>query len=224
VTKRTRRLKTSISILVIFTLVVNACFAQDTASRISRPVFAHASLLYDFPQSYGLTAGIDWPYKSIIKTHVTLNGNSTIKQKDRFFGLQAGFYRYPYNYTGVLLVPTMGSRHYVNERYFYETSLGIGVLRTFYDGKVYAVDALGNVTEKRFFGRFYATTHLASSFNFLLQKPGHKILALQVKPSLWFQYPFESSVKPHISLEAGIKYEINNRSTITRKTIKHVRK
>jgi hypothetical protein len=224
VTKRTIRLKAGISILVIVTLVANACFAQDTASRLSRPVFAQTSLFYDSPQSYGLSAGIDWPYKSIIKTYVSANGSSTIRQKERFFGLQTSFYRYPYNSTGVLLVPTIGSRHYVNSKFFYETTLGIGVLRTFYDGKVYAVDASGTVTEKSLFGRFYATTHLASSFNFLLQKPGHKILALQVKPSLWFQYPFESLIKPHISLEAGIKYEINNRSTITRKAIKHSRK
>ena len=199
-------------------------FGQDSILTKARPVFVHASLLYDFPKSYGITTGVNFPFRSIEKKRISKNGRQSTMQKDKFWAIEAAVYRYPYNYTGVLLVPAIGTRHYVNRSFFYETSLGIGILRTFYDGKVYDVDASGNVQEKSVFGRFYATTHLSSAFNFLLQKFGDKTLALEIKPSIWVQYPFESFIKPHVSLEAGIKYEINERSTTSRQKVKHLRK
>jgi hypothetical protein len=198
--------------------------AQDSTYKTFKPVFAEVSVLYDFPKSYGLSAGISWPISSKIKSYLSVNGNTLTKSKDLFFGLQTGVYRYPLNYTGVLLVPTFGVRHYTNGKFFYETSVGLGMLRTFYDGKVYEVDASGNVVEKALFGRFYATTQLAFAFNLLLQRPGSKTLALQIKPSLWFQYPFDSFIRPHVSIEAGIKYELSSHSTSTTKIIKHIRK
>ena len=197
---------------------------QDSILTTARPVFVHASLLYDFPKSYGITAGVNYPFRSIEKKRVSKDGRQSIRQKDKFWLMEAAVYRYPYNYTGILLVPAIGTRHYVNRSFLYETSLGIGILRTFYDGKVYEVDASGNVQEKSLFGRFYATTHLSSAFIFLLQKPGGKTLAFEIKPSIWFQYPFESFIKPHVSLEAGIKYEIDKGSTKTRQKVKHLRK
>jgi len=207
----------SIHLLITLTILVFLCscttaFTQDSTYKTLKPVFVQASLLYDFPQSYGVTAGIDFPLKSVIKNRVAKNGSESTIQKARFWGVLAGFYRYPYNYTGVLLMPTIGVRRPVFKSFFYESSLGIGVLRTFYDGKAYEVDAAGNVKEKSLFGRFYATTNLSFAFNFLLRNSAQNVLALQIKPSLWFQYPFDSFIKPHVSLEAGMKYEINTRS------------
>jgi hypothetical protein len=213
--------------ILVFSIIVGfsvPAFSQDSTYKSSRPVFIQTSLFYDFPQSYGITAGMNWPLKATIKSHISKNGDMVIKSKDLFFSLLTGVYRYPLNYTGVLLVPAIGIRHNVKRSFFYETSLGIGVLRTFYDGKVYQVNASGNVSEKSLFGRFYATTHLSTAFNFQLQKLGNRNMALQLKPSLWFQYPYNSFIKPHVSLEAGIKYELNSHSTNTRKIIKHMRK
>lgn len=213
------------TILLILSLTsFKIAVSQDSMYQSARPVFVQASFLYNFPQSYGLTAGVYYPFRSVVKKHISKDGRMVTRQKDRFWGLEAAGYRYPYNYTGILLMPTVGVRHYVNRSFFYELSLGIGVLRTFYDGKVYEVSASGGVEEKSLFGRFYTTTHLSSAFNFLLQKPGNKIVAVQVKPSIWFQYPFESFIKPQVSLEAGIIYEINRRSTKTRETIKRLKK
>lgn len=213
------------TLLLFFSFIgVETAFSQDSVFNSSKPVLLHGSLLYDFPQSFGITAGLTYPFRSIIKNRIFKNGSVFTKQKDKFWGIETAFYRYPYNYTGILLIPTIGSRHYVHQSFFYETSLGIGVFRTFYDGKVYEVDASGNVQEKPLFGRFYATTHLSSAFNFLVQKSGGKIVALQVKPSVWFQYPYESFIKPHVSLEAGITYQMGKRNIKTRNIIKHLRK
>ncbi|HEY6956459.1 MAG TPA: hypothetical protein VI385_14515 [Flavisolibacter sp.] len=209
----------------IFTLLLlltchEAAFTQDSTSG-TKPVFAQISFLYDFPQSFGLSSGINLPLKSVDKKCVSKGGKALEKQKEIIAGFNLGFYRYPYNYTGVLLSPFIGKRHYSSSTFFSETSVSIGVLRTFYDGKVYKVDPAGNVTGAGLFGRFYATSSISYALNWLLNKPA---FALQLRPSLWFQYPYNSFIKPHASLEIGIKYEIARRKVVVNTINKTVRR
>lgn len=210
---------------IFFFLLCSFCFktafTQDSSYSTSRPVFAEASVLYDFPQSYGLSAGVNYPLKSVLKNRISKKGKLHTKQTEKFAGVNAAAYRYPFNYTGIFLMPFIGVRHYVHPSLFYETSLSVGVLRTFYDGRVYEVNAAGSVSQKSLFGRFYATTGFSWCFGFLLNKQGHSICALQFKPMLWFQYPYNSFIKPHISLEGGIKYEIAFRNVHAKKITKH---
>ena len=196
-------------------------FSQDSTGGIPKPVFAQLSLLYDFPQSFGLSGGLNLPIKSIDKTYSSKRGKGSAKQIDLIAGFNAGFYRYPYNYTGVFLAPFIGKRHYSSSTFFTESSISIGVLRTFYDGKVYKVDPAGNVTDAGLFGRFYATTSFAYSLNWVPRNPN---IALQLKPSFWFQYPYNSFIKPHASVEAGVKYEIGRRYVPVKRINKTVKR
>jgi hypothetical protein len=207
--------------LLILLACHEAAFTQDSTSVTTKPVFAQISLLYDFPQSFGLSSGLYIPIKTINKKRISKGGKDLIKQKDVVAGFNLGFYRYPYNYTGVLLSPFIGKRHYSSSTFFSETLFSISVLRTFYDGKVYKVDQAGNVSEAGLFGRFYATSSFSYAFNWLLNKPA---FTLQLKPSLWFQYPYNSFIKPHASLEIGIKYEIARRKVVVKTINKTVRR
>lgn len=197
--------------------------AQDSSDRTAKPIFTEVMLLYDFPQSFGAAGGINLPLRSLIKKKNSRQGKPFIKPKDVIYGANAGFYRYPFNYTGVFFAPFIGFRHYVHPSLFHETTLGIGVLRTFYDGIVYKVDAAGNVSEANLFGRSYVTTSFSWAINFLLRKPGKSIMAVQVKPLLWLQYPYNSFIKPHIALEAGIKYELARKSVQVKTRTKYKR-
>ncbi len=188
---------------------------------MQRPVFAQASLLYDFPQSYGLTAGINRPFASVIKNKVHLNGRITSKQKEFFFAANVGFYRYPFNSTGLFLFPSVGIRR-VKSWHYQEFAAGAGLLRTFYDGRVYEVDAAGNVKELSLFGRFYATANFSYAIGWQLKKPSLQKLDIQVKPQLWFQFPYNSFIKPHISVEAGLRYHFNNVNIKSRVRTKHI--
>jgi len=211
--RRNKTLRKTCCLFLILSFTKTA-LAQDS-SITTKPIFADASLLYDFPESFGMTVGIYLPLQSITKNFIYKNGKSITKQKDIVTGVNAGFYRYPYNYTGVIFSPFIAKRRYYHPSFFTETAVSIGMLRTFYDGKVYKVDASGNVTELGLFGRFYATTGFSYGFNWLLKSSQHNI-ALQLKPSLWFQYPYNSFIKPHASLEAGVKYEIAKRNVSVR--------
>jgi hypothetical protein len=209
--------------VLIFLVCVLCCrnsSAQDS-ERITKAIFAEASLLYDFPQSYGLTAGINLPLRAVNTNIHSANGKTSTKSKDIIYGVNGGFYRYEFNYTGVFMTPFIGFRHYVHPFLFHETTFGIGLLRTFYDGVDYKVDAAGNVSEQDLYGRFYATTSFSWAINFLLRRPNRSIMAIQLKPVFWLQYPYNSFIKPHFSVVAGIKYQIAKKSVLLKTKTKH---
>ena len=208
-------LKTLFGFLVFIVAVINIATGQDSLRYQQKPVFVQASLLYDFPEATGFTAGVSRTFASVIKTSTLKNGHVKSRQKDYFLSATGGFYRYPLNYTGVILIPSVGVRRVTNF-YYYEFAAGLGILRTFYDGKSYEVDALGNIKELSNFGRYFATANISYALGWQLRKPALQNFAIQFKPQLWFQFPYNSFVKPHVSIEAGIRYHFSNVSISTR--------
>ena len=56
--------------------------AQDTVVKVSKPVFGHTSFYYDFPKSFGASAGIDFPLRSKLKISIDKNGKEKIRHRD----------------------------------------------------------------------------------------------------------------------------------------------
>jgi|SRR5689334_18149436 len=210
--RKKQQLNTRLCFFLIILFGHNVVVAQDSSNTASHPVFAEALLFYDFPQSYGITAGVNLPLQSLVKNKIFKDGKKSTISREMLLGVNAGFYRYQYNYTGVFLTPSIGLRHYVHPTLFHETSFGLGILRTYYDGTVYKVDEAGNVTEENLYGRWYATTSFSWSWNFLWRTSRQSIIAFQVKPVVWLQYPYNSFIKPHLSLAFGIRYQIAQRN------------
>ena len=184
--------------------------AQDTS--LTHPAFVQFSVLYDFPQSYGFTVGIDRPFVSVLK----MNNGATKKQKDFFVSLNAGCFRYPFNYTGILVLPSAGIRYFKKKHYYSELAISMGILRTFYDGTVYHVDNNGTVSQLPLFGRNYALTGISYAADWQIKKRNSGFWTVQLKPVLWMQYPYDSFIKLHFSVEAGIKYAYKKRPVPTR--------
>lgn len=202
----------------IFLFVTAVCFlipaaltAQDSSKVVQQPVFLHASFYYDFPKSFGAAAGIDFPVSSKVKISYRKDGSKKIKYRDWIINADMGFYRYRFNNSGVFFIPSAGKRYASGSSHYFEWLAGVGVVRTFYDGIVYSVDDNGKVQEKNYFGRWYATANIATTFGWDLSTTKKaKPFALQVKPVLWFQFPYNSFLLPHLSVEAGVKYHFKN--------------
>ncbi len=185
--------------------------AQDSMQLIKKPIFLHSSFYYDFPHSLGSSAGIDFSLQSKIKITHDKSGREKTRYRDLIINADLGFYRYRFNNTGVFFIPSVGKRYSTQRPYYFEILFGAGVVRTFYDGIVYTVDDNGKVNEKSFFGRFYATANIATAFGWDFEKKKQpKPFALQLKPVLWFQFPYNSFTLPHLSIEAGFKYHFKN--------------
>jgi len=197
-------LKTTIFIFAycFYSTIASAQVADSTLL----PIYTSASFLYDFPQSFGATANITLPINS---RHIFINKKG--KQKQKFRELmtrsEAGFYRYPFNYTALFFQQSIGFRYQSKKQYFFEWMLMAGVMRTFYDGTVYKVNDDGTVSTLKNFGRLFAITGISSAFGLDLErsaKPLHFTVSLQT--SLWIQFPYNSFVLPHISTRLSLQY------------------
>ena len=186
--------------------------AQDSSLRkIKAPVFISASLFYDFPQSFGTIAGIDFPLEHITTQKIKSNGHVIEKNSELIFKANAGFYRYKFNHTGLLLSSYAGTRHQYKNATYFEMLAGIGLLRTFYDGIVYTVSDNGTVKQKNNYGRTYATFNVAPAYGIDLtriKKP--KPFTIELRPIFWLQFPYNSFVLPHASAAFTIKYHLSN--------------
>src|SRR5665213_3547317 len=131
-------------------LLFACCFGirqvlAQTVDSTSLPVYTSAGFLYDFPQSFGATAGIALPlnYHNIFI-------NKKRKEKQKFRELltksEVGFYRYRFNNTSFFFQQSIGFRYQHKTPYFFEWMLSAGLLRTFYDGTVYKVSDDGAVS------------------------------------------------------------------------------
>jgi hypothetical protein len=211
---------------IILLVIVFARFdniaAQDSSSTYTAPVFIHPALLYDIPQSFGFTCGADYSFGTKIK--ITKRGNETVKTAltSYLFSADLGFYRYPFNHTGFILKSAVGMRYSGEGKFISELLFEAGLLRTFYDGKVYEVSDSNTIKEKKLFGRFYATTGVAGIFGWDLEKDNRKIpVFIFLKPSLWLQFPYNSFYEIHFSLEAGVNYHLRQIHSKNHRSIKY---
>ncbi|MBI2730877.1 MAG: hypothetical protein HYX40_09030 [Sphingobacteriales bacterium] len=197
------------SIIPLLVLSISNLKGQDSLRVVQKPVFVHTDFFYDFPQSFGASAGVDFVIGTKLKITKTKNASEKVSHRDLIVSADIGFYRYPFNHSGLYFSPAIGKRYYDVKPYYFELLLNAGMLRTFYDGSVYTVDNTGNVKELKKYGRYYFTTGFAGVFGHDFERSKKpKPFALQVKPFFWIQYPYNSYLLPHLSLEVGFKYHL----------------
>lgn len=192
--------------------------AQDSLTT-NRPWFLSAHSIYDFPESYGFGIETSIPFHSTINGNVDNDFSKENFVKDDFISAEAGAYHQPFEYTAIIIQAGIGIRYIKSEKHFTELSFNQGVLRTVYDGKVYELTQDGNIKERILFGRTYFTTGFSYSLNWSLHNRKTNLWFIQLKPSVWAQYPYNSFLKIHFSFQPGIRYRLKNTGVSSR--IKH---
>ena len=195
------------SLLLLFEVGLRA---QDSLYKVRMPVFVRSSFYYDFPQSFGASAGVDFPARAKEIVTMDKNGETSLKYRDLIVAGDIGFYRYPYNNSGLYFFQSIGKRYHKNKPYYYEWLARIGLLRSFYDAIVYTVDANDNVRVLNNFGRYYLATGFLAVFGYDFERSKKPLpLAIDFRSYLWIQYPYNSFVLPHLSFELSFKYHID---------------
>jgi hypothetical protein len=137
-----------------------------------------------------------------------------VSPKDEFISAELGGYHYPLAYSSIILNAGIGIRYIRSVKRFTELSFIQGILRTIYDGKVYELDEDGNIKEHMLFGRTYLTSGFSYSLNWGLSNRNSNLWFIQLKPAAWIQYPYNSFLKPHVSLQAGVSYRLKKHSSL----------
>lgn len=209
------------ALLSTWLLLAVMASAQDSLN-IKRPAYLYGLSTYDFPKSYGFTIGTSIPFHSIIKEKAHKYFKTQNSEKDEFISAELGGYRHPFAYTAIIVNAGIGIRYIKSTKHFTELSFNQGILRTAYDGKVYELDPNGNIKERILFGRTYLTTGLSYSVNWCLNNGNSNLWFIQLKPAIWMQYPYNSFLKLHFSLHAGISYCLKNIVLLTRTKYRHL--
>jgi hypothetical protein len=183
--------------------------AQDSMN-ITRPAFLSGLSTYDFPKAYGFTTGISVPFHAGIKEKWQKDFGKANSEKDEFISAELGGYHHPLEYTAIIFNAGIGIRYIRSAMHFTELSFNQGLFRTFYDGVVYELDQNGNIKERKLFGRTYLTTGFAYSADWSVTNLSSNLWFIQLRPSVWLQYPYNSFLKMHCSLQAGISYRLKN--------------
>ena len=178
--------------------------AQDSLP-ISRPVFLYGLAGYDIPKGFGFTIGGAFPFHSVVNIKTGAKKNEVISS-------ELGEYRYPFAYTSILFNAGFGIEYIRSSKHFTELSFSQGLLRTIYDGKVYELGPDGNIKERKLFGRNYLMTQVSWSLNYRIYKRNPGPLFLKFRPSAWLQYPYNSFLKFHFAIQAGVSYCLNGHS------------
>jgi len=186
--------------------------AQDSL-HIYRPAFLYGLTTYNFPWSYGFTIGTSISFHSIIKEKKYKDFKPRSSEKDEFISAESGGYRRRFAYASIVVNAGIGIRYVKSAKYFTELSFNQGIVRTMYDGKVYELDQDGNIKERILFGRTYLTTGFTYSLNWRLNNRNSNLWFIQLKPATWIQYPYNSFLKPHMSLQAGVNYRLKKHSS-----------
>lgn len=193
----------TIPLLLLVTLPVIA-FGQDSLP-ISRPFFLYGLAGYDIPKGFGFTIGGAVPFHSVVKI-------KTCAQRTEVVFSELGEYRYPFAYTSIFFNAGLGIEYIRSSKHFTELSFSQGLLRTIYDGKVYELAPDGNIKERKLFGRNYLISQVSWSLNYRIYKRNPGPWFLKFRPSAWLQYPYNSFLKPHIAIQAGVSYCLNGHS------------
>ena len=193
----------TIPLLALFAVPVIA-FAQDS-HPISRPVFLYGLAGYDIPKGFGFTIGASIPFHSVTNL-------KTGSEKNEFISSELGEYRYPFAYTSILFNVGFGIEYIRSSKHFTELSFSQGLLRTIYDGKVYELGPDGSIKERKLFGRNYLITQVSWSLNYRIYKRNPDPWFLKLRPSAWLQYPYNSFLKFHFAIQAGVSYCLNGHS------------
>jgi len=192
------------SLLLLFEVGLQA---QDSLYKVRMPVFVRSSFYYDFPQSFGASAGVDFPVRTKVIVTTDKKGEPSLKFRDLIVAGDIGFYRYLYNNSGLYFFQSLGKRYHKNKPYYHEWLARVGLLRTFYDGIVYTVDANGDVKMLNNFGRYYLATGFAAVFGYDFERSKKTLpVAIDARSYIWIQYPYNSFVLPHLSFELSFKY------------------
>jgi len=216
--------KSALSLLALISVFSTPLKAQDSSRSVKMPLYLHSSFFYDFPQSFGISTGAEFPIKSKAITTQFKNGKKELRYRDLIAASDIGFYRYAFNNTGIYFFESVGKRYNKSSPYYFEWLIKVGVLRTFYDGEVYSVDDNGNVKILKNYGRYYALTGFTFVFGHNFERGAKpRPYSIEFKPSIWVQYPYNSFFLTHFSAEVSFKYHFKKLNILMKqKQIVHI--
>ncbi|PHN07907.1 hypothetical protein [Flavilitoribacter nigricans] len=126
------------------------------------------------------------------------------------FRIDLGYYRHARNHDGLFLDAHIGLRQYARSGFFWEESIGIGILQTMLNGEdgVFEVGEDGTVRRGSVFNQPDLMPSVTLGLGWDLTHRQDRKTLLWLRPKLYWQYPQKLVSVYHVAVQAGFSWQL----------------
>ncbi len=190
-------------LLLILFLYVTA-HSQDQPS--APPLEMNISYFGETITHPGLKIGMESALSQKSREKIKRTGKTFTKRKLLFLATSLGGYHQHRFHTGIFINGEIGYRVTKKKGIKTELLVGLGYLRTFVDGDTYGVDDSGNIHRQRHEGQSGVMPSIAFGVGKDLRFTEQGAWSWHIRPSLYFQVPYNHTYLPHFILETGMTF------------------
>ena len=120
-----------------------------------------------------------------------------------------GFYHHTRYHTGIFLDVNVGHRRYYQSGWFYEQSIGVGVLASVLNSDgVYKVDEEGQVSDASRLNPIEFMPSITLGGGYDLSKEQNRRKLIWLRPKVFWQYPHKNASTFNVALQLGFTHTI----------------
>lgn len=125
-----------------------------------------------------------------------------------FTRIDLGFYTHPRSHNAVFLDFNRGFRRYAGNGLFFEQSIGVGTLTSFYNEEVWHIDDKGNAIKVSRFGNFSFMPSVTLGIGYSFRNSMERQKLIWLRPKIFWQIPYNNSALPHLALQVGYTFTL----------------
>ena len=122
------------------------------------------------------------------------------------FRINLGYYSHPRNHAAFFTDIHYGLRRTLNNGIMFESSVGIGVMLSYYNEEIYTLSETGQFKESSRLANpdFMPSITLGMGYDFSDDREKRRMV--WARPKMFWQYPFNTLALPHLSLQIGYSH------------------
>jgi hypothetical protein len=156
----------------------------------------------------GLKLGVERPYKYTQIDKFRKNKIKTL-YKERYLSYSLGMYYHNNYHTNIFSQTEWLARRQKSKGFYYESSLGLGLSRTFVDGRTFSVSDDGEVEKIPMSGNWYALASLGGGIGYNAYLTKQKPYSVYLKFHFLFMFPYNAFITPRPTLGLGFNYNFS---------------
>lgn len=156
----------------------------------------------------GFKIGVEKPYKYTKIDNVRRNRIKTL-YKERYLSYSLGMYHQNNYHTNIFSQAERIARRQKGKGFYYETSFGLGVSRTFVNGSSFTVSEDGGVERKPWSGNWYALASLGGGIGYNAFLARQKPYSVYLKIHSLLMFPYNTFVLPRPTVGIGVNYNLS---------------
>ncbi len=126
--------------------------------------------------------------------------------------IDIGFYNHPRSHSALLIDLHEGFRMYTkNQRWYFEQSIGLGAMLSFYNEDIWHVDETGNVARVSSFANVDFMPSVTFGCGFNLTPNNETAHFIWIRPKLFWQLPYNNLATVHTALMIGYSYNLKTK-------------